>query len=122
MSRANLRMRRIGIPAPRYQWCGFGTAFALPAMRLVYTVACECSSQAALPFREKQRPDEWSTFNSKPMLGEALLGQHKYADVEPLLLAGYQSMKEREAKIPPQVKMRLTEAIERLVKFYSVRS
>jgi TolA-binding protein len=52
------------------------------------------------------------------MLGEALLGQKKYADAEPLLLKGYQGMKQREAKIPPQGKPRLREALERLVQLY----
>jgi eukaryotic-like serine/threonine-protein kinase len=46
------------------------------------------------------------------------LGQQKYADAEPLLLAGYAGMKKREAKIPPQGKVRLSEAVERLVQLY----
>ena len=49
------------------------------------------------------------------MLGEALLDQKKYADAEPLLLSGYEGMKEREATIPSQDKPRLTKALERLV-------
>jgi hypothetical protein len=52
------------------------------------------------------------------MLGGALLGQKKYADAEPLLLAGYEGMKKQEAKIPPQGTGRLTEAVERLVQLY----
>jgi hypothetical protein len=68
-----------------------------------------------LQLREKLQPDSWSTFNTKSTLGGALLGQKKYADAEPLLLAGYEGMKQREATIPPQGKIRLTEALERLV-------
>ena len=71
-----------------------------------------------LAIREKTQPDVWSTFNTKSLLGGALLGQKKYADAEPLLLAGYEGMKKREAKIPPQGKIRLTEALERLVQLY----
>ena len=52
------------------------------------------------------------------MLGAALLGQKKYSEAEPLLLAGYQGMKEREAKIPAPYKIRLVEALERLVQLY----
>ncbi len=74
------------------------------------TVLREC-----LPFREKQEPDAWTTFHARSMLGGALLGQKKYADAEPLLLAGYEGMKQREATIPAQSKVRLTEALERLV-------
>ena len=71
-----------------------------------------------LALREKQQPDAWTTFNTKSMLGAALLGQKKYADAEPLLLSGYEGMKEREAMIPPPGKVRLPEALERLVQLY----
>ena len=59
-----------------------------------------------------------TTFHTKSLLGGSLLGQKNYSDAEPLLLAGYEGMKEREAKIPPQGKIRLTEALERLVQLY----
>jgi serine/threonine protein kinase len=72
-----------------------------------------------LTLREKAQPDGWTTFNTRSMLGEALLGQQKYAEAEPLLLAGYRGMKEREATIPQPVrKDRLAEALERLVRLY----
>jgi serine/threonine protein kinase len=67
---------------------------------------------------ETKQPDAWTTFSVQSQLGEALLGQKKYADAEPLLLQGYQGMMEHEAKIPPQGKIRLTEALERLVQLY----
>ncbi len=72
----------------------------------------------SLALREKKAADDWTTFNTKSMLGGALLGQQKYADAEPLLLAGYEVMKKQEAKIPPQGKVRLVEALERLVQLY----
>ena len=71
-----------------------------------------------LAIREKTQPGEWSTFNTRAMLGGVLLGQKKYAAAEPLLLAGYEGMKQREAKIPSTRKPRLTEALERLVQVY----
>ena len=37
---------------------------------------------------------------------------------EPLLRAGYEGMRQREGKIPPIYKFRLTEAIERLAQLY----
>ena len=52
------------------------------------------------------------------MLGGALLGQQKYEKAEPLLLKGYQGMSEREQSIPDPALVRLTEAIERLVRLY----
>ena len=58
------------------------------------------------------------TFNTRSQLGGALLGQKKYTDAEPLLLQGYEGMKQREAKIPAVGKVRLTEALEWLVQLY----
>src|SRR5262249_55608020 len=76
-------------------------------------VLCEC-----LAIREKRQPDAWTTFNTKSLLGGPLLGQQKYADAEPLLLQGYEGMKQRADKIPKEAKSRLNEAIDRLVQLY----
>ena len=46
------------------------------------------------------------------------MGQKKYADAEPLLLAGYEGLKQREKTIPPQGKIYIPKAIERLVQLY----
>ena len=53
-----------------------------------------------LAIREKVQADVWSTFNSRSMLGGALLGQTKYAEAGPLLLKGYEGMKQRQRSIP----------------------
>jgi hypothetical protein len=71
-----------------------------------------------LAIRTKQEPDGWTTFNTQSMLAEALVGQKHYAKAEPLLLAGYLGMKQREATLPKTAKARLTEAIQRLVELY----
>ena len=52
------------------------------------------------------------------MFGGSLLGQKKYAQAEPLLLSGYEGMKERGNKIPPQEKRGLKKALERLIQLY----
>ena len=72
-----------------------------------------------LALREKKQPDLWSTFNTKLLLGAALLGQKKYAEAEPLLLKGYEVMKQREKTIPPQGATRLPEALDRLIELYT---
>jgi tetratricopeptide (TPR) repeat protein len=71
-----------------------------------------------LAIREKQEPDGWLTFNTQSLLGEALLGQKKYADAEPRLRAGYEGLKQREARIPLQSKFCLATALQRLVRLY----
>ncbi len=49
-----------------------------------------------------------------------MLGQKKYAEAEPLLLASHDGMKQREATIPEQGKSRHPEALDRLIDLYTV--
>jgi Flp pilus assembly protein TadD len=76
-------------------------------------VAREC-----LALREKEIPDDWRAFNARSMLGGSLLGQKKYAAAEPFLLSGYEGMKQREDKIPQEGRLRLKEALQRLVQLH----
>jgi serine/threonine protein kinase len=75
-----------------------------------------------LALHEQAWPDTWTTFNIRSLLGSSLLGQKKYAEAESLLLSGYAGMKEREKTIPPQEKVRLPEAAERLAQLYEATS
>jgi hypothetical protein len=78
----------------------------------------ELKLRECLTIRQKMQPDDWTTFDTKSMLGEALLEQGKFAEAEPLLVSGYEGMKQRQDTIPAQEKPRLTRALERLVKLY----
>jgi tetratricopeptide (TPR) repeat protein len=78
----------------------------------------EAECREVLAIREKLEPDAWGTFNTQSLLGGILLGEKKYAQAEPLLLAGYEGMKKREKLIPPSAEGRLTEAVERLITLY----
>jgi serine/threonine protein kinase/tetratricopeptide (TPR) repeat protein len=71
-----------------------------------------------LDIRDKKMPDDWRRFNAQSLLGGSLLAQKKYDDAEPLLRQGYDGMKLREAKIPASRKVRLIEALDRLVQLY----
>jgi hypothetical protein len=71
--------------------------------------------------RERAESDDWRTFNAQALLGAALLGGGKPAEAEPLLVAGYEGMKRQEAAIPAASRVRLTEALERLVKSSTAR-
>jgi serine/threonine protein kinase len=68
---------------------------------------------------KKKVPDDWRHYHTQSLLGGALLGQQQYAAAEPLLLAGYQGLKQRVATIPAEDKVRLTDALERLVQLYA---
>ena len=100
----------------------FAGELAFASLKLL---ACERHKEAepylreCLTIREKTQPSAWTIFNTRSQLGGVLLHQKKYAEAEPLLLKGYEGMKQREQAIPPQGKPRLTEALERLVKLYA---
>jgi serine/threonine protein kinase/tetratricopeptide (TPR) repeat protein len=68
--------------------------------------------------RQKTQPDAWTTFLAQSSLGACLLAQKKYADAEPLLVQGYEGMNKRADKIQPPGKVRLRDALQRLVQLY----
>jgi tetratricopeptide (TPR) repeat protein len=72
----------------------------------------------ALAICERATPDHWRRFDAMSLLGGALLGQGRHAEAEPLLVAGYEGMKAREARIPVPKRSRLLEAAERVVHLY----
>ena len=106
------------MPGESPQLAGQLASIALSRLKAKAFAEAEPLVRECLAIRVKTQPDDWRTFNTKSMLGGALSGQKKYAAAEPLLLAGYAGMKQREATIQPAHKVRLTEALERLVQFY----
>jgi hypothetical protein len=98
---------------------GIMATFGLSLIRQGKWSAAEPILRESLAIREKGQPEEWSTFNTRSLLGGCLLGQKKYAEAEPLILSGYEGMKAREAGIPVPGKPRLTEAAERVAKLYA---
>ena len=78
----------------------------------------ESAARQSLNLRERYAPDDWTTFNSRSLVGGSLLGQKKYAEAEPLLLSGYEGMKQREKSIPAAGKIRIQEAIQRVAEVY----
>ena len=79
----------------------------------------EQHARESLQIREQKMPDDWRTYNSKSLLGRSLGGQKKFEEAEPLLLSGYQGMKEREENIPADGKIRITEALDALIQLYT---
>jgi hypothetical protein len=82
-----------------------------------YTEA-EALLRECLTVREAKLPDDWTTFDTRSMLGGSLLAQKKFMEAELLLVSGYDGIKSREAKIPAASKLRLTEAGARIVQLY----
>jgi serine/threonine protein kinase len=109
---------RQSLPRESPQLAGVLAQYGVTLLQLKAFTDAEPLLRETLAIREKHQAELWSTYNTQSMLGGALLGQKKNGDAEPLLLKGYEGMKTREKTIPPQGKVRLTEAAERLVQLY----
>ena len=110
---------RATLPKDSSELAGQLAMFSQTVLGLKAWEAAEPVLRECLSIREKAQPDDWTTFNTRSMLGAALLGQKKLAEAEPLLLAGYRGMKEREASISQGAKeQRVPEALDRLVQLY----
>ncbi|MFO0867415.1 MAG: serine/threonine-protein kinase [Pirellulales bacterium] len=80
--------------------------------------AAEPILRECLEIREQFEPDAWTTANARSLLGDALAGQGKLAEAEPLLLDGYLGLRAQAQQIPPASQSRLPRALERLVILY----
>jgi hypothetical protein len=75
-------------------------------------------AREVLAICEKDQPGNWNCHVAMSLLGDALMGQQKYTDAEPLLIGGYEGLKRWEAKLDMPWSWRLNEALQRLVRFY----
>jgi tetratricopeptide (TPR) repeat protein len=106
------------VPADHPDRAGTLTGLGRCLLQVHKPAEAEALLREALGVEEKKQPDAWSTFHTKSLLGGSLLAQKKYADAEPLLLAGYEGMNQRQAKIYFPDKPLLAEALERVIQFY----
>jgi tetratricopeptide (TPR) repeat protein len=75
----------------------------------------EVAFRKCLRVEEVRFPDEWRRFYGTALLGESLRAQKKYAEAEPLLLKGFQGMKDREKTMAPERRALLPETLEHLI-------
>jgi tetratricopeptide (TPR) repeat protein/predicted Ser/Thr protein kinase len=54
----------------------------------------------ALAYRDKRDRDDWYRFRAQAFLGTALSGLRQYSEAEPLLLSGYEGMRQRAFRMP----------------------
>ncbi len=92
---------------------------AMDLMRAGAHEQAESLLRECLDIRQRKQPNHWTTFNTRAMLGTTLLNQAKHAEAEPLLLAGYEGMREREGTIPAVGRPRLAEALQSLIALYT---
>jgi Flp pilus assembly protein TadD len=72
----------------------------------------------ALEIRAKVMPDDWRRCDAMSLLGASLLGQGCFAEAEPLVMSGYDVMKQREPRIIVPDRTRLGEAAARVIRQY----
>ncbi len=74
-----------------------------------------------LSLREKSCPNAWYTHYTRLLLGATLMGKRKFDEAEPLLISGYEGMREREGSIRERTKI-MTESLQYLAQFYEATS
>jgi serine/threonine protein kinase len=74
-----------------------------------------------LASRETNCPNAWYTHYTRAMLGATLLGKRKFDEAEPLLVSGYEGMREREGSIRDRNKV-LAETLQNLVQLFEATS
>lgn len=78
----------------------------------------ESDLRRALTTYEKARPDTWERYNCESVLGASMAGQTRFAEAEPLLVAGYEEMMQRQATMTAADRANLRDAGERIVQLY----
>ena len=86
-------------------------------LRLSKPADAEPVLRECLVIREKVGPDDWAKFHTKSLLGGSLLGQKKYTEAEPLLLASGEATK-KSGQIAAEEQAHQIEDLERLVQLY----
>jgi tetratricopeptide (TPR) repeat protein len=92
---------------------------ALARLRLTQRKYAEAEAllREAMNGAGNQNSQIWDTFDRQSLLGASLLGQGRFAEAEPLLIAGYQGLHKLSPAI--SVDANLPEAGQRLVQLYS---
>jgi hypothetical protein len=62
--------------------------------------------------------NSWRRYCGQALVGASLSGQKRYAEAEPLLLSGYQGLKERQSAMPVATRHVASEAGTRIVQLY----
>jgi len=81
-------------------------------------VGAESTLREALAACEKSEPDAWQCGNVRARLGASLADQKRFADAEPLLLAGYQGMTQHQDTMDAPDRHNLVDAGQATLRMY----
>jgi non-specific serine/threonine protein kinase/serine/threonine-protein kinase len=79
----------------------------------------EPALREALAGREKATPKAWRRFNAESLFGGSLAGQRRFGDAEPLIVGGYEGMRQQAGSIPAYFREELTKAGQRVIDLYT---
>jgi eukaryotic-like serine/threonine-protein kinase len=74
--------------------------------------------KSALRIFEKQGSSHWRRFYGESLLGRSLVGQKRYAEAKPLLLAGYRGMLQQKDSMGAPNWFYLDEAAAAITQLY----
>jgi hypothetical protein len=115
-----ISMQRVKHSENELEFAGILSATASKLLQYRQFATAEEMLRECLEIRQQAQPDDWTTFNTQSLLGAALLGQGHHPAAEPLLIAGFEGMQQRESTIPDAGQIRLTAALDRLIDLYEV--
>jgi hypothetical protein len=75
--------------------------------------------QQALAFREKGDRDNWAFFRAQAFWGASLAGLRRYAEADPLLVSGYEGLRQRAPRTPAKQHKWIRSTGEQLVQLYT---
>jgi len=82
-------------------------------------VEAEPLLRQAMAIREKGDAGDWGRFRAQAFLGACLAGKGRYAEAEPLLLGGYDGMRQRAALMPAKQRKFIRSTGEQIVDLYT---
>jgi tetratricopeptide (TPR) repeat protein/tRNA A-37 threonylcarbamoyl transferase component Bud32 len=79
----------------------------------------EAMLRDSLDIQQQAMPSNYRRYWTQTLLGASLAGNHKYEEAEPLLVGGYDGMKQNAAAVSDLYRQKLQKAGELIVKFYA---
>jgi tetratricopeptide (TPR) repeat protein len=78
----------------------------------------EALLRECLEIQKQTTPDDFRRYRTESLLGASLAGEQRYAEAEPLLLSGYEGMKQREAATIVRLRPKIKKGLQDLIALY----
>jgi eukaryotic-like serine/threonine-protein kinase len=79
----------------------------------------EAMLRGCLDIQKQTMPSDYRRYLTETLLGASLAGDHKYVEAEPLLVGGYEGMKQNAAAVSDLNRQKMKKVGELVVKFYT---